>query len=92
MKQMFDSQTQDVHVVTNMACSNMASETKARAVYIGVPIKIVNPGLWDRLAQGAHDYGMTVDEYCNFLLAKEYAPELLRQPKPKQDIKVRSED
>lgn len=92
MKQMFDSQTQDVHAVTNMVCSNMASETKARAVHNGVPIKIVNPGLWDWLAHGAHKCDMTVDEYCNFLLTKEYTPGLLRQPKPKQDITVRSED
>ena len=49
-----------------------------RAVDIDVPIKIVNPGLWDQLAQGAHEYGMTVDEYCDFLLVREYAPELLR--------------
>ncbi|MGA7897803.1 MAG: hypothetical protein WCA39_02975 [Nitrososphaeraceae archaeon] len=63
-----------------------------RAVGIDVPIKIVNPGLWDRLAQGAHKSGMTVDEYCNFLLAKEYTPELLRQSKPKQDAKIGSQD
>jgi hypothetical protein len=49
-----------------------------RAIDIDVPIKTVNPGLWDQLAQGAHEHGMTVDEYCDFLLVMEYAPELLR--------------
>jgi hypothetical protein len=44
-----------------------------RAIDIDVPRKIVNPGLWDQLAQGAHEYGMTVDEYCDFLLANENA-------------------
>ena len=46
-----------------------------RAIDIDVPIKAVNPGLWDQLAQGAHEHGMTVDEYCDFLLVMEYAPE-----------------
>ncbi len=49
-----------------------------RAVGIDVPIKLVNLGLWDRLAKGAHEYGMTVDEYCDFLLARENDLALLR--------------
>ena len=44
-----------------------------RATGIDVPIKMINPGLWDRLAQDAHKYDMTVDEYCDFLLEKECA-------------------
>lgn len=44
-----------------------------RATGIDVRIKMINPGLWDRLAQDAHKYDMTVDEYCNFLLEKECA-------------------
>jgi hypothetical protein len=49
------------------------SMVTGRAIGIDVPIKIINPGLWDRLAQDAHKYNMTVEEYCDFLLEKECA-------------------
>ena len=68
-----------------------------RATGIDVPIKMINPGLWDRLAQDAHKYDMTVDEYCNFLLEKECAlnyysgqkqAKTLRQDKTSQSIVI----
>lgn len=56
-----------------------------RAVDIDVSImKIVNPGLWDQLAKDAHEHNMTVDEYCDFLLVREYAQELLRSKSHKK--------
>jgi len=59
-----------------------------RAAGIDVPRKMINPGLWDRLAHNAHKYDMTVDEYCNFLLEKECLPEILRRSELNQDAKV----
>ncbi|HEY7569728.1 MAG TPA: hypothetical protein VH796_00040 [Nitrososphaeraceae archaeon] len=68
-----------------------------RATGIDVPIKMINPGLWDRLAQNAHRYDMTIAEYCDFLLEKEYAlnyysgqnqAKMLRQDETSQSIMI----